>query len=1608
MEEYEKGEMDERTREQRTRAPRGFDEIRQEAYRLRACPLDLQTFLTGILSVSFDNASSWADSLLLGKDGITTKEELSEPFPVCGKVWRHGDYAYQCNTCGRHPASAICQKCFEEGDHEGHDYVLIHVTGGMCDCGDEASFDPKGFCKHHKGTGKSIMYESLSGLDRSAIRAVFESFLEFSMKNTKSTDGPKAIDWIETRCSESMALAELFVDIIEPNRKLERIIYSARRSTDQFKASIGRLFLCLLKLERFKFVFGEALARAYPGICRDRLHGLNMDFILTTTVQIFSISNIVEALIRREDLLSIVLDQILLITAECCIHGKFLFISEAKQTTLLSVLSDFENILSVPPGAAAFLCSERGLLWTKWISFLKSFQNSSYVQRIDQDDPDFVTYFAMEIQLHLLHLDLFRLLFEKECLDLVEGGRDGVARRLERIAIEIVEHGLDIGEEAVFDEVAIAAGRGDMKFRLPVFSVLHDKFSFHFPLTRLIGFILSSISYHDKPEVCLRFLRNLEYSDSLSALLDVVLRIHVAIVQAQDAKLWQRDHMGIHEKIRLYQSKYCHDLREIDNFLLHVMLSFDGPEKFITRLISRFGIEGFFAFRETSSPKTPLAHAEYQEREDDHEDKASCMAGSVLVLIGSLLTSPGFSLWDRDNVLRNRLIHQLAIHGSSKASELRSRCWKHVRDVNFNDMLKEVAQRLSSAADGTYQLKEDLWAEVNPFFLHYDSSRRHQAETNAKEQEKTLMKSGTLLPPCGQDHIEQSCSDATRELSRCRSIFQMILASVFKYSIDPKTHDDDLYINALRLLWILTHSVALEIDPIDRENILGKKIVHSKAHSGEWTIFDLEGYPQKTDCISFLLEHVSIRPIEPTNIFSLLFNVIRNASTPTVSRTTTRDVLELLLAYAPALREFLPDDFDSIMSFDMSEAKKMEQRRIKQANSMQKMKEMQERAWAALFPEGMEMDTSSHTTEETSNIPPGFNEDVCAYCKSQISPLGDTSMTGIGQISRDFVCNIIRRAQTPRHLVGKMKTLRSRPIGRLDDFFLSMLQSNETVQFQDYLGAVSSLFLHQLPRDPSETQMISSGETMHVHCCGHVIHSECADSAINAAARSVFRLMEDLPPVRADRHEYLCPVCRRVGNCFIPLYSSWSQTPSDSLSLSGETLTTSDDVMKWKWNGLNRFRADCAKSKEVREKGETEEKEMGKGKGGVTGKSHQFVQHALLVYRISPSADVLPPVEVSHILLFAHLLTSVLDAQVVRNLLNDVDVSHIDPKTVSIARSFIMLSDELGSAVRHTCPASQLLRSLLVEIGDKEHVVPALCQNPVLLLVFMTLTMHENRTMGFAGSFCFSYLTCIVQATMSLNETLCDRVDHATFLAMRDITTDMGKDVFALVTPFLVRAEMFCNVLGLTWENSISLMFARKEVPTVKQMEGPYSHLNPLAFIHNSNLERFFDEQCMIWFRQLHESSPPIWFCTHDLRPSLYPLPEKYSDVLAKYLQCRCERCNQAPIDPLVCLVCGSVVCMTKCHAVRTGEGAWKMHAHHCSDGVCLFLRVKTSQIFAHRRDRTSVLEAPYVDEHGEPDPGLRRGQPLSLDHEKYDHLTKLYFNGELDFDTTIHRQTRL
>ena len=68
---------------------------------------------------------------------------------VCGAVWKRGNIAYRCLDCEVDANSAVCVDCFRAADHEGHDYRIVHINGGCCDCGNPNAWRPSGFCPCH-------------------------------------------------------------------------------------------------------------------------------------------------------------------------------------------------------------------------------------------------------------------------------------------------------------------------------------------------------------------------------------------------------------------------------------------------------------------------------------------------------------------------------------------------------------------------------------------------------------------------------------------------------------------------------------------------------------------------------------------------------------------------------------------------------------------------------------------------------------------------------------------------------------------------------------------------------------------------------------------------------------------------------------------------------------------------------------------------------------------------------------------------------------------------------------------------------------------------------------------------------------------------------------------------------------------------------------------------------------------------------------------------------------------------------------------------------------------------------------------------------------------
>ncbi|KAG7277883.1 hypothetical protein CRUP_036283 [Coryphaenoides rupestris] len=141
-----------------------------------------------------------------------------------------------------------------------------------------------------------------------------------------------------------------------------------------------------------------------------------------------------------------------------------------------------------------------------------------------------------------------------------------------------------------------------------------------------------------------------------------------------------------------------------------------------------------------------------------------------------------------------------------------------------------------------------------------------------------------------------------------------------------------------------------------------------------------------------------------------------------------------------------------------------------------------------------------------------------------------------------------------------------------------------------------------------------------------------------------------------------------------------------------------------------------------------------------------------------------------------------------------------------------------------------------------------------------------------------------------------------------------------------------------------------------------------------------------------------------DHRESVTPLLQRWCQdpAVTKALKdeiqtIRCPRSNEVERKhPTLCLVCGVMLCSqsTCCLTFLGGEdvGACTAHATTCGAGVGIFLSIRECQIVLKAsKTRGTTYPAPYLDDYGETDPQLGRGNPLHLCPERYNKLHQLW-----------------
>ncbi|XP_070569503.1 E3 ubiquitin-protein ligase UBR2-like [Ptychodera flava] len=129
----------------------------------------------------------------------------------------------------------------------------------------------------------------------------------------------------------------------------------------------------------------------------------------------------------------------------------------------------------------------------------------------------------------------------------------------------------------------------------------------------------------------------------------------------------------------------------------------------------------------------------------------------------------------------------------------------------------------------------------------------------------------------------------------------------------------------------------------------------------------------------------------------------------------------------------------------------------------------------------------------------------------------------------------------------------------------------------------------------------------------------------------------------------------------------------------------------------------------------------------------------------------------------------------------------------------------------------------------------------------------------------------------------------------------------------------------------------------------------------------------------------------------LIELPQDYSQLINTISLFMCPKSSGSDSRaPTLCLVCGETLCSQSycCQKELDNDivGACMAHTYTCGAGVGVFLRVRECQlILLSGKNKGCFFTPPYLDDYGETDQGLRRGNPLHLCQDRYRKLQKLW-----------------
>ncbi|GAB7360877.1 hypothetical protein MBLNU230_g0863t1 [Neophaeotheca triangularis] len=681
-------------------------------------------------------------------------------------------------------------------------------------------------------------------------------------------------------------------------------------------------------------------------------------------------------------------------------------------------------------------------------------------------------------------------------------------------------------------------------YSIPRHVVQSEPNSFHHPLHYMLSWLIEDANTMSREEM--RALLDFSHADLkdpwnprsrgeagpkeltndelLSSIFEHPLRLCVWLAQMR-AGMWVRNGITLRHQAHTYRSVALRDVGyQRDITLLQTAFVLCGTDdepvgaRFLAQMVNRFQLDGW-----VKGVYSVMPGFEESQQLDVIEDFFHLLV-VCLSERGSLVPA-GQGSRHQDKIIQHDIAHALCFKPLS-FSDLTLRITEKITDSDeFDRVLEEMTnfrapEGLSDT--GTFELRPEYFELIDPYFAHYSRNHREEAENIYKSHmaRKTGQKAEDVVY---QPHLEPLKSGLYVHLAAFTrtDLFVQIVWSALNYAADRTQYTSSILPTRIEtFLHMVLHLIVVAFveDVNDQFVMLAASTPHPPQQSLVSLLVTLSGMEEYSSChatIKHILRQMQLRQPEP----------LSHAMGPLAA------TLDRANADSPA----------SLSAEDKQ--KKKQESLARQARVMAQMKQQQN---SFLQMQGLDDidDEIDDLDDDMSMVEPDrmgekrktwdFPVGTCILCQEEADDrrlygtfafLGESNLLRTTPLTDpDFVQEV---ADTPVSLDRSADNVRPFGVAGHNKRTVEKVSSEGKTVTSEYQG-LSKGFPHRGNNGNARKGSVATS-------CGHIMHFSCFEQYTVATRRRHTQQIARNHPERTDLYEFICPLCKALGNTFVPI-----------------------------------------------------------------------------------------------------------------------------------------------------------------------------------------------------------------------------------------------------------------------------------------------------------------------------------------------------------------------------------------------------------------------------------------------------------------------------------------